>query len=140
MWPNGQPFIHTAHVRRMCRPCTGAVSLISDPSQPLYKVVKGRHREMGRESERESTGSYVSLILLGRGGRVNVTLYLPRPMMCTAFQPVWLVADIQVSWRRRFMCTRQISPVQPRAAKPVIESKHQLLPGPAYLQFLVGRC
>jgi len=47
--------------------CTGAASLIPDPSQPLYKVAKGRHREKGRESIRVSAGSYVSLVLLGRG-------------------------------------------------------------------------
>ncbi len=31
-------------------------------------------------------------------------------------------------------------PAQPRATKPVFESKHQLRPGQAELQFLVGRC
>ncbi len=48
--------------------CTGAASLIPDPSQPLYKVAKGRHKEMGRESIWESTGSDISLVLLGGGG------------------------------------------------------------------------
>ncbi len=37
-------------------------------------------------------------------------------------------------------CTGQNRPAQPRATKPVIESKHQLWPGSPDLQFLVGRC
>jgi hypothetical protein len=38
--------------------CTGAASLIPDPSHPLYKVAKGRHKEKGRKLIWESTGIY----------------------------------------------------------------------------------
>ncbi len=48
--------------------------MIPDPSQPLYKVAKGRHREKGRESIWESTGRDISLVLLGRGGGCDVTV------------------------------------------------------------------
>jgi hypothetical protein len=55
--------------------------------------------------------------------------------------PPFSLCDWQKTWRRRFIVQdRSDHAAQPRTIKPVIERKHQLRPGPADLQLLVGRC
>ncbi len=68
-----------------------------------------------------------------------VYLYLNPWRVRTAFQAC-VASSINASFLEEEMyCNGQTRPAQPKAAKPVINSKHRLRPGPADPQFLVGR-